>query len=153
MDRHEHVTFTSGHDVIEHAIRYLTRIRDALDELQERDHGERVKMLLDSVEVDQRNLLGSLERLLENTSRKALNTFTQYTVELPTEIEMPEEPLTTLGLVQWLQEYNHHLQQMFTKISENQDSEEASNVFAGVAQQVESHDRRLSKEYQRTEDL
>ena len=153
MAKHEHVTFSSGRDVIEHAVRYLTWIRDALDELSERQHGERLRMLLESVEADQRNLLGSLERLLEDASRKALNTYTQYTVEIPSEIEMPEEPLTTLGLVQWLQEYNSQLHKMFAKIAENEDSEEASNLFGGIAQQVEAHERRLSKEYQRTESL
>ena len=153
MAKHEHVTFSSGRDLIEHGIRYLTWTRDALDELRERDHEQRVRMLLESVEVEQRNLLGSLERLLEDTSRKALNTYTQYSVELPTEVVLPDEPLTTLGLVKWLQEYNNHLQEMFAKLAENEDSEEASNVFGGIAQQIEAHDRRLSKEYQRTEDL
>lgn len=153
MSKHEHVTFSSGRDVLEHAIRYLTWIRDALDELRERQHGERVRMLLESVEAEQRNLLGSLERLVEDASREALNTYTQYTVELPSEVHLPEEPLTNLGFIQWLQEYNRPLYQMFARLSEHEDSDEASELFGGLAQQVEAHERRVSKEYQRTEDL
>lgn len=153
MTKHEHVTFSRGEEVIEHAIRYLTWIQDVLDDLREHAHGERVKMLLNSVAVEQRELLGSLERLLEDTSQKVLGTYTQYTVEMPAEVVPPDEPLTTLGLIQWLQTYNSHLQEMFAELAQKGDSEEAGEAFAGIAQQVEAHERRLSKEYQRTEDL
>jgi hypothetical protein len=153
MARHQHVTFTRGHEVLEYAIRYLSGVRDALDELSERDHGERVKMLLNSVEAEQRNLLGAIERMLEDASDKVRNVYAQYTVEMPTEIEPPEEPLTTLGLIQWLEGQNRPVQALFAELADNRDSEEASEVFGGIAQQLESHNMRLSKEYQRTEDL
>lgn len=153
MSKHEHITFTRGREVIEHAVRYLTEIREALDELQSRDHGEREEMLLRSVEAEHRNLLGSVERLLEDSSDKVLETYVQYTVEMPTEVELPEEPLTNLGLVQWLESYNRPLFEMFKELSEKRDSEQMSEAFAGLATQVEAHERRMSKEYQRTEDL
>jgi hypothetical protein len=110
-------------------------------------------MLLNSVEVDQRNLLGSIERLLEDSSDKVLDTYAQYTVELPGEIGPADEPLTTLGLIQWLERSNRPLQEMFAELAEKGDCAEADDVFAGIARQVEEHDKRLSKEYQRTEDL
>jgi hypothetical protein len=153
MTQHQRVTFTQGREVIEHSIRYLTRIRDALDALHEGDHGERVKMLLNSVEADQRNLLGSIERLLEDSSDKVLDTYAQYTVELPGAIEPAEQPLTTLGLIQWLERSNRPLQKMFAQLAQKGDNAEAGDVFGGIARQVEEHDKRLSKEYQRTEDL
>jgi hypothetical protein len=153
MTRHKHYTFRDGQQVIEHGVRYLGAIRDALDDLQGDDHGERVTMLLDSVAAEHRNLLGSLERLKGDTTDKMRNTYTQYTVEMPEEIEPPEQPLTTLGLIQWLSGALEPLQEMFNELSENRDAEDATEVYASLAQQIESQQMRLSKEYQRTEDL
>lgn len=154
MSKHEHVTFTRGQDVVEHAIRYLEQVTEVLESLRERELSERVKMLLNSVEVEHRNLVGSLERLLEDAPDKALATFTQYTVEMPTEVAPPEEqPLTTLGLTRWLEESVRPVQFMCAELAEHRDAEEASELFGGIAQQIEAHERTLSKEYQRTEDL
>lgn len=154
MPEHEHVTFTSGDDVLKHAIDYLSRIDAALEQLGEREQSERLKLLLNSVKAEQRNLLGSLERLREDTSDKVRRTFAQYTVEMPTRIEPPDEqPLSTLGLIQWLETMNGHLRKLFAELSEKGDSKEAGEVFGSIADQVEAHDRNLSKEWQRTEDL
>jgi hypothetical protein len=153
MTQHERATFTRGREVIEHSVRYLTEVRDVLDELRERDLDERVAMLLNSVEVEQRNLLGAIERLLDDASDQVLGTYAQYTVELPVEIGMPELPLTTLGLVQWLEGVNRPLQDLFAALAEKGDSQEAAEAFAALAGQVEAHSRRLSMEYQRMEDL
>ncbi len=153
MTQHKRYTYTSGREVIEHSVQYLTRIRDILDELREADHDERTKMILNSVEVEQRNFVGSIERFLEDAPEKVLRTYAQYTVELPEEIERPAEPLDSLGLIQWLERYNGYLHNMYAELSEKGDSKEVAEVFAGIAQQVESHDRRLSKEYQRSQDL
>lgn len=152
MTQHERVTFTQGRDVIEHAISYLTTVGELLDTLRERQHDERVNMLLASVSVEQRNLLGALERLLEDTSGKVLDTYTQYTVELPRP-QAPSGELTTLTLIQWLEGHNGSLQAVFAELAEKRDSEEVADVFAGIAGQLEAHDRRLSKEYQRMQDL
>ncbi len=153
MTQHERYTYTSGQEVIEHSIRYLTWIRDALDELRGRDLGERTRMLLNSVEVEQRNLLGAIERFLEDAPDKVLRTYAQYTVELPEEVELPGQPLEPLGLIQWLERYNGYLNAMFAELSEKGDSQEVAEIFATLAQQVEAHDRRLSKQYQRSQDL
>lgn len=154
MSHHERVTFTQGRDVIEHAVRHLSRIRDGLDELRERDdHGERVAMFLDSVEIEQRNLLGAVARLLEDGTPGALETYAQYTVELPAEVALPEQADSTLGITRWLAEQNGHLQRTFAELAENGASASEREVFAALAQQIESHERRLSKEYQRSEDL
>lgn len=153
MAQHKHFTFRSGREVLDQSIQYLSGICEVLESLKDRDHGERVDMLLNSVAAEQRNLLGSIERLQEHASEKVVETFTQYTVEMPTEPGEPDEPLTTLGLIQWLTGLNRHLQELFHELSEHHDSDEATEAFAGIAQQIESHDMRLSKEYQRTEDL
>ena len=156
MTQHQRDTYIDGREIMDRTIRYLTQIRDILDEVRQREHAERVKLLLNSVEVEQRELLGAFERYLADVPPKVLVTYSQYTVELPTDLEPPEEPLTTLGLLQWLLEHNGRLLEMFTELSEKGEeggAGEQHEVFGGMAQQLESHDRALSKEYQRFEDL
>lgn len=154
MSAHERVTFSQGREVIEHAVRHLSRVRDVLSDLREQDdHDERVAMFLDSVEVEQRNLLGALARLLDDGAPKVLEAYAQYTVELPADIDPPEEdPLTTLGVLQWLTGQNDYVRNTFAELAEKGE-EEAKRVFASIADQVEGQDKRLAKEYQRTEDL
>jgi len=82
-----------------------------------------------------------------------LDTFTKYSVELPEAPAGPEEPLTTLGLTQWLVGLNQHLIGMFGELAETAATAEAREAFAAMTTQVLTHDRRLSKEYQRFEDL
>jgi len=155
MSAHERVTFTQGREVIEHAVRHLSRVRDVLSDLREQDDiDERVGLFLDSVQVEQRNLLGAVARLLEDGAPKVLDAYAQYTVELPVDIDPPgEDPLTTLGVLKWLTEQNDYVRSTFAELAEKGDTEEAKRVFASIADQMESQDRRLSKEYQRTEDL
>lgn len=155
MSAHERVTFTQGREVIEHAVRHLSRVRDVLSELREQDdHDERVALFLDSVEVEQRNLLGALARLLDDGAPKVLEAYTQYTVELPADIEPPaDDPLTNLGLLKWLTRQNEYVRNTFAELGEKGDSEEAKRVFASIADQMENQDKHLAKEYQRTEDL
>ncbi len=153
MTQHQRVTFEQGREVVEHAIAQLTRIRDVLDELRDQAHPERVRMLLESVEVEQRSLLGALERWLDDAPGKVLETYTQYTVELPSEIEAPDTPLTGLGLIQWLARQNGYVQRTFAELADKGDNVDAARLFGGIAGQIEAHERKLSKEYQRTEDL
>lgn len=153
MTQHERYTYTQGREVIEHAIGYLKQVRDHLDDARAGEHPERVRMLLDSMETEQRNLLGAMERFLEDAPDKALDTYEQYTVELPPRVEAPETPLTNLKLFQWLQSHNANLFNLFNELAEKGDKHELAELFGGMAQHVESHERRLSKEYQRFEDL
>src|SRR5690606_42121771 len=119
-----------------------------------RDNGGRVLLLLDSIAPERRSLPAAVERVLEEGPDKLLNTYTQYTVEMPTEFDPPdEEPLSGIDVIRWLQSLNEPLREMFKELADNRDSEEASEAYAALAQQLEAHEMRLSKEYQRTEDL
>jgi hypothetical protein len=156
MTRHQRDTYIDGREILDRAQRHLAQVSDILEQARDRSPSERVRMLLDSVEVEQRNLLGAIERYRDDASDKILNTYAQYTVELPSDIEPPEEPLTTLGITQWLVQQNGLLQAMFTELAEKGEAGNAGErrqVFGALAQQLEAHDRRLSKEYQRFEDL
>jgi hypothetical protein len=156
MTQHQRDTYIDGREILKRAARHLSQIRDILDDALEQEPSERVKMLLTSVELEQRNLLGAVERYLDDAPTKILNTYAQYTVEIPSDVEPPEEPLTTLGLAQWLQRQNGLLQAMFAELAdkgEKANADERRVVFGGLAAQLESHNRKLSKEYQRFEDL
>ncbi|MEZ5558174.1 MAG: hypothetical protein R3E86_06455 [Pseudomonadales bacterium] len=153
MKHHERVTFSQARDIVEHSVDYLTHIRDMLDDMRAHDHTQRVRMLLDTFEVEQRSLLGAIERYLEDADERLLNAYSQYSVELPAELSGPDEPLSTLSLTQWLQALNQHLLNMFKELAETVKSADLRTAFATLAQQVESHERKLSKEYQRFEDL
>jgi hypothetical protein len=84
---------------------------------------------------------------------KVLDTYAQYTIELPAEFApLPDSP-TTLDLTQWVARYNGALLDTFAELADTGEPGEISEVFAGIAAQIQSHGRRLSKEYQRLEDL
>jgi hypothetical protein len=156
MTRHQRDTYIDGHEILVRAVRHLSQIRDILDRARERESSERVRMLLNSMELEQRNLLGAIERYREDAPDKLLNTFAQYTVEVPSDIDPPEEPLTTLSVTQWLLRQNGLLHAMFKELTEKGEKgndQERRDVWGGIAQQLEAHERRLSKEYQRFEDL
>lgn len=153
MTHHTKTSFARAGDALEHALEYLTRVRDRLDELHEGEHSERALMLLEAFEAEQRNLLGALERYVDDAPDKVLHTFTNYAVELPDIQTGPELPLTTLGLTQWLLGLNQHLIGLFGELAGTAASTEAREAFTAMAAQVQAHDRRLSKEYQRFEDL
>jgi hypothetical protein len=156
MTMHQRDTYIDGREILNRSVRHLTQVSDILGEARERELSERVRMLLDSFEAEQRNLLGAIERYCSDAPDKILNTYVQYTVELPSDVEPPEEPLTTLSLTQWLVRQNGMLQAFFTELAEQGEkgnADQRREVFGGIAQQLESHDRHLSKEFQRFEDL
>jgi len=153
MTQHTRTSFSRAGDVLDHGVEYLTHILALLDEARERTHPERVRLLLESFEAEQRNLLGALERYVDDISDKVLDTFITYSIELPETLAGPAEPLTNLGLTQWLVGLNQHLIEVFSELAATGTSTEAREVFAGLSSQVQGHDRRLSKEYQRFEDL
>jgi hypothetical protein len=158
MTKHQRDTYISGREILERAISYLTQVRDILEQAREQTESERVRLLVNSVETEQRNVLGAIERYLEDVPDKVLVTWVQYTVELPSDVEPPEQqPLTTLGITRWLIEVNGRLQTLFKELAEKGDKADSDvqmrEVYGSIAQLLESHERRLSKEYQRFEDL
>lgn len=153
MSQHQRATFTQGGEVIEHTLHYLRRIADVIDDVRHQNQPEREGMLLDSAELEQRKLIGGLERLLDDAPAKVMETYTQYTVELPAEIQAPPDPPSTLDLIQWLSRYNSAVYDTFTELAETGDGGEISEVFGGIAEQIQALEQRLSKEYQRLEDL
>jgi hypothetical protein len=153
MKHHERVTFNQGREILQHSVDYLRHVNDQLDAAAGHEHPERVRMLLESYRIEQRNLLEAIERYLEDAPDRVLNSYSQYAVELPAELVGPEEPLNTLSLTQWLMTLNQHLVSMFTELAGSAQNDALRNRFATLSDQVQAHDRRLSKEYQRFEDL
>jgi hypothetical protein len=156
MTQHQRDTYIDGHEILARAVHHLSQICDILHQAREKASSERVRMLLNSMELEQRNLLGAIERYREDAPDKLMNTFAQYTVELPSNVEPPQQPLTTLSSTQWLVQQNGLLHAVFKELAEKGEkgnAEETQNVWGGIAQQLEAHERRLAKEYQRFEDL
>lgn len=153
MKHHQRVTFTQGGEVLEHAVDYLQHVIGLLQNVAGGDASQRVQMLMDAYLAEQRNLLGAMERFLEDAPDKVLSTYAQYAVELPAELEGPAQPLTTLSLTQWVVALNQHLVNLFTELAESGKNDAIGEVFSALAGQVQAHERKLSKEYQRFEDL
>ena len=110
-------------------------------------------MLLSSFEADQRNLLAALERYVEDAADKVSDTYISYYSPLPEEVSVPDDPLTTLSLTLWLEEMNQHLIDVFSELAATAVSADVKEAMTALANMVQAHDRRLSKEYQRGEDL
>jgi uncharacterized membrane protein YccC len=153
MTAYKRTTFSQAREILEHSVDYLRQIRDRLDCARSQAPSDRVAMLLETFETEQRNLLGALQRYLEDAPKRALDAYSQYSVALPEALPGPEAPLSTLTLTQWLLRLNQHLIDMFAELGATAPSTEAREIFATLASQVESHDRRIAKEYQRFEDL
>lgn len=153
MTQHQRVTFTQGREVLEHAVDYLRRIVAVLEDLKEQAQAERVALFLSSVTGEQNALLDAIDRFIDDAPAKALDTYAQYTVELPDDLTPPKAPLDNLALLQWLVGHNRYLDEAFGELAGSAATREIGEVFGGVARQVQAHDRRLSKEYQRFEDL
>lgn len=153
MTQHQRVTFTQGREVLEHAVDYLRSIVEVLEALKDQPHADRAALFLSSVLDEQRALLDAIDRFVDDAPAKAMDTYAQYVVELPGDLDPPPEPLDNLGLLQWLVGRNRHLDDTFTELAGTAATREIGEVFAGIARQVQAHDRRLSKEYQRMEDL
>jgi hypothetical protein len=153
MDKHTRSAFSRIGDVLEHSIEYLSRVAEQLEKARPRELPERVRMLLSSFEADQRNLLAALERYVEDAADKVSDTYISFYSPLPEEVSVPEDPLTTLSLTLWLEEMNQHLIDVFTELAATAASADVKEAMTALADMVQAHDRRLSKEYQRGEDL
>ena len=140
-------------EVLEHSIDFLERVGERLESTRPRQLPERVRMLLVSFETDQRNLLAALERYVEDAPDNVRDTFINFSMQLPDTLPDPDEPLTTLALTRWLQDMNQHLIDVFGELAATAVTDDARGAMQGLAAMVQAHDRRLSKEYQRFEDL
>lgn len=153
MDKHTRSAFSRIGEILEHSIEHLSRVGAQLERARPRELPERVRMLLSSFESDQRKLLAALELYVEDVPARVSDTYVNFYSPLPEEIVGPQDPLTTLSLTQWLEEMNQHLIDVFGELASTAASVEAREAMTGLANMVQAHDRRLSLEYQRGEDL
>ncbi len=153
MNKHTRSAFSRIGEVLEHSIDYLSRVGVQLEQARPRELPERVRMLLVSFEADQRNLLAALERYVEDAPESITETFINFHAPLPEEVAGPDDPLTTVSLTLWLEEMNQRLIDMFTELAAIAASADAREAMTALANMVQAHDRRLSKEYARGEDL
>jgi len=153
MAQHTRTAFSRVGEVLEHAIDYLSRVGDQLEKIGKGELPERVRMQLDSFALDQRKLHAALEEYADDAPEKVTGTFINYSIELPDELAAPEQPLDTLGLTQWLEDLNQHLIDVFSELAATGATADVREAMGALASRVGAHVRRLSKEYQRFEDL
>lgn len=153
MPHRKRITFTQGQEILEHAIEYLEAVSDCLADLARRGLPERERMLLDAFASEHAKLTEALARYLEDAPPAALGTFSQFNCELPAAPSPPPEEISTLSLTQWLIAANQELVNACESIAANAASEEQRQAFEALSELVRTHDRTLSKEYQRFEDL
>lgn len=152
MRPNERITMSRISDVLDHAIAYLQHINELIESEQAAGHSERVQMLLNAYALEQRTLTGAIERYLEDAPDRVLGTYVNFTVELPSSIGGLASD-STLALTEWLVGVNQHLQALFSEVAGSVSAGEVRTAFEGLTSQIENHERKLSKEYQRFEDL
>ena len=153
MRPNERVTMSQISEVLDHAIRYLQHINEVLHSELESAPTERVRMLLAAFELEQRALTGAIERYQEDASARVLGRFVNFSAELPADIAGPASADSTLAVTEWLVGVNKHLHELFSEVAGTVNVEDVRTALAGLADQVETHERKLSKEFQRFEDL
>ena len=153
MRPNERVTMGQISDVIEHAVSYLHHVNDLIHEQREAASSERVRLLLNAFELEQRALTGAIERYQEDAAERVLGRFVNFSAELPATVAGPESADTTLAVTEWLLGLSKHLHGVFSEVAGSVNVEDVRTAFTALANQVETHERKLSKEYQRFEDL
>ncbi len=153
MPHRKRITFSRGEEFLDHAVACLQAIGDSLAGLKSRPLAAREGMLLDAYARQHAQLTEALRRYLEDAPQAALGTWSQFACELPEQPVPPPEALSTLSLTQWLLAANQELIEAFEYVATNASSEEQRQAFETLAEQIRTHDRTISKEYQRFEDL
>lgn len=153
MTRHRRVTFSQGIEVINYSLQHLRQIHTILEGLESALEDERAQMMWTIVLSQQTEVLNGIERFVNDADPRVLRNYVQYSVELPEEVVGPPAPVSSLTLVRWLTEANQPLINTFKEQAESAELPEAQEAFGGLWRQVDSLNRKLSKEYQRFEDL
>ncbi len=153
MRPNQRVTMSQIGEVLDHAIDYLRHLNEVLAEAQANAASERVRMLLNAFGLEQRGLTEAIERYQEDASDRVVGRFINFSTELPAEVAGPDSTDTTLSVTEWLLGANKHLADLFGEVAGSVNVEDVQTAFTGLANQIETHERKLSKEYQRFEDL
>jgi hypothetical protein len=153
MRPNQRVTMSQIGEVLDHAIEYLKHVNEVLAREEEAATSERVRMLLTAFGQAQQALTSAIERYQEDASDRVLGRFINFSAELPAAIAGPESADTTLAVTEWLIGVNGHLVDLFSEVADSVNVEDVKTAFTGLANQIETHERKLSKEYQRFEDL
>lgn len=153
MEKHTRSAFSRIGEILQRSIDYISRIGAQLERARLRELPERVRMLLTRFEADQRKLLAAMELYVDDIPAGVSDTYVNFYSAFPEAVDGPEDPLTTLGLTSWLEELNQHLIDVFGELASTTASTEVRDAMTALANMVQAHDRRLSMDYQRGEDM
>lgn len=152
MDHEERATFQTCTEVLEHSIDYVKSVRDALDALREIDHGERIGEMLEEIELEERRLLGALERYLEDVDGGAFQTYEQFMVPLPK--TLPEAEIASIDdAARWAYACNEPLITRFQELAETAATDELAEAFQSLVDLVRNADKRITTAYDGLKDI
>jgi hypothetical protein len=148
-----HSSFDRVGVVLEHAVDYLAAIDGVLEGLTDQMLSPRAALLVRAAVIDERRLLGALERYLEDAPRSVINTYVPYTALLRP-VQVPGQvPLTAARLARWLIGLHQSLVDLARQLSASAAHTEGREALAALAEQIEAHQRALSKSWILLEDL
>jgi hypothetical protein len=148
-----HSNFDRVGVVLEHAVDYLAAIDSVLEGLTPEMLSPRAAMLAQSAVIDERRLLGALERYLEDAPRSLLATYVPYTALLPPVQPPGQLPISVSRLARWLISLHQSLADLARQLSAAAAHTQGREALAALAQQIEAHERALSKSWIYLEDL
>ncbi|MGA1676256.1 MAG: hypothetical protein ACO377_07485 [Pseudomonadales bacterium] len=148
-----HSSFDRVGVVLEHAVDYLAAIDSVLEGLTDEMLSPRAALLARSAVIDERRLLGAVERYLEDAPSLVLNTYVPYTALLPPVQPPSGLPLSVASLARWLISLHQSLANLARQLSASAAHTEGREALSALAAQIEAHERALSKSWVRLEDL
>lgn len=139
----QRTTFLSGREVLERSRRSLERAREALARAPRED--PRSQLFCDSLDALQRDLSVALGRFFETAPNEVLEEQTQYTVEIPRELESEEPPESLEEAMRWSLSLTHSLRDRFQKLSESAIAESLRDSYANLVELVGGYEKRIAR--------
>jgi len=142
-------TFETTADILRNARDFHLHVEKFCQELREQSSNDRSKMLLDYMLRDASKSIAELENFIQHTSKPALKSWVQITLEhspkdffegLPTHDDMSFEEIGTLG-----QQIDQYLVEVFNALGDIVVTDELHVIFANLAEIETNRKRRLSQ--------
>lgn len=134
---------------------YIAAIGAVLDSLDNAPMTPHAALLAPTLALAERHLLGALERYLDDAQPGVLATFVPYRMALPL-VEVPPGTAALLdapNLIRWLLALHQPLEGLCQELAAEAREASVREALDGLASQMESHGRALSKTFLRLEDL
>lgn len=144
-------TFLPGREVIERAREHLLKACDGLRNAPRPDL--RSTLLCDVLESLQQELAEAMGRFEEIAPSALLETQAQYTIEVPTGLEVPPPCASGEESLRWALALADSLRSAFDELGESSQNDHLAETYRGFATLVEGFEERISQLEQGLRDL